>query len=212
MKILYYALITASLLILLFNRQRLDRRLYLFIPLLIFALLPDGTGDLLGPNHWLTNLTFTIYSPVEYLLLCIIIASYLKNRWIKKIIYYSIPLFAVFSVIVQVWLKPLGFFYKYLDVLVEDPLLCLWTLFYFFQFAADEDEVSFKDNPMFWISIGNLLFYSASTFSYGFGGYLAHLGNAEYADIVFWIGRIFNLVLYLFYIIAFTSTIWKRKF
>lgn len=210
-KLFYYLLITASLSILLLNRQRIDRRLYLFIPLLILALLPDGANDVLGEKHWFSNFAFIIYTPLEYLLLCIIIASYLHSKTIRKFIYISIPVFIVISLVDQLWLKKNGnYFYQYLDALIENPLVCVWTLFYFFQLAADDKELSFKNNPMFWICIGNLLFYSASTFSYGFGGYLAHPGNRKYADIVNWIGRIFNIVMYTFYIIAFSCT-WKMR-
>lgn len=212
LKILYYILITASLLILLLNRQRLDRRLYLFIPLLIFALLPECSRDLLGEGHWLHQLTFALYSPIEYFILCLVIASYLKNQKVRKVIYYSIPVFIIISLVIQIWLKPMGNFYKYLDMQIEHPLLCIWTLVYFFQLASDKKELSFKENPMFWISIGHLFFYSASTFSYGFGSYLAHIGNEEFSDIVNWISKIFNLVLYLFYTIAFISPCWIRKY
>lgn len=106
----------------------------------------------------------------------------------------------------------MGNFYKYLDMQIEHPLLCIWTLVYFFQLASDKKELSFKENPMFWISIGHLFFYSTSTFSYGFGSYLAHIGNEEFSDIVNWISKIFNLVLYLFYTIAFISPCWIRKY
>ncbi|MFN8242774.1 MAG: hypothetical protein U0X40_01865 [Ferruginibacter sp.] len=181
------------------------------MPLLILALLSDGATDLLGSDHWFRNFVFIIYTPLEYLLLCLIIASYLHNKTIRKIIYISIPVFIIISLVDQLWLKEKGsYFYDYLDVLIENPLICVWTLFYFFQLASDNNELSFRNNPMFWVCLGNLLFYSATSFSYGFGGYLKHIGNKEYADIVDFIGKVFNLLLYFFYIIAFSCT-WTRK-
>lgn len=204
MKILYYILIAAALLTLLVNLRRLDRRLHLFIPLLILALLPDSTQDILGRNSWAHDFLFSIYTPLEYLLLSLIIASFLHNRITKNIIYATIPLVILISVYVQGWLKQKGMFYAYLDILVASPLLTIWSLLYFFQLAADKQETQVNKNPMFWISLGNLLFYSGSTFSYSFGGYLQQTGAADVTkEFVYGIGRIFNLVLYIFYIIGF---------
>lgn len=204
LKILYYILITASLLALFINRKRLDRRLYLFFPLLLLALATELTGDYFPTLNRLHDFLFSIYTPLEYLLLCLIITSFLKNRTTKLIIYATLPLVTVISVYVQVWLKQRGMFYAYLDILVASPLLTIWSLLYFFQLAADKQETQVGKNPMFWISLGNLLFYSGSTFSYSFGGYLQQAGATEVTkEFVYNIARIFNLVLYIFYIIAF---------
>jgi hypothetical protein len=212
MKTIYYLLITASLLALLLNRRRLDRRLYLFIPLLLLALVPDGLKDVLGEQHWLQNFFFSIYTPVEYTLLCLVLISYLKKKRLRMVIYISIPVFILVSLSVQLWLKQGDSFFEYLDILIESPLLCTWTLLYFFQLAADKDETGVVRNPMFWIAIGNLIFFSSSIFSYGFGGYLEYVAyEKKYIDFVYNLGRYANLLLYIFYIIAFSLPWMKRK-
>jgi hypothetical protein len=212
MKELYYLLMAASLLALLVNRRRLDRRLFLFAPLLLLALLSDGSADIFGNEHWLHNFIFTIYTPVEYGLLSIITASFLQNEAWKKAIYYSIPVFAIASIGIQVWLKPLGSFYTYLDASIGAPLLCLWTLLFFVELSADRNITPFVRNPLFWIATGNLLFYSVSAFSYSFRGYLKENGSADYVEILDWVTRMGNLLLYFFYLIAFSLPWATRKY
>jgi hypothetical protein len=93
--------------------------------------------------------------------------------------------------------------YKYLDLMIESPFLCAWTILYLFETVKQEEEFEVTRNPMFWISLGNLLFFSGSFFSYGFGSYLAAKGNTHAADIIFWIARVLNILLYILYFIGF---------
>lgn len=213
MKILYYIILAASLLALLLNRKRLDRRLLLFIPLQVFSLFTELSGDVLPENDHLHNFLFSIYTPVEYLIICLVLISFLENKKLRRIIYYSIFIFIPFSLFVQIELKSLGEFYKYLDVLAEAPLLSLWTILFFLHFAyANNEKVLLKHAPMFWISIGNLLFFSVSAFGYGFGKYLKYKGYNNYAEALMTIIHIFNMMQYLFFLIAFTIPNWKRKY
>lgn len=213
MKILYYIILAASLLALLLNRKRLDRRLLLFIPLQLFALCTELSNEVFGKGHWLYDFLFSIYTPVEYLIICVVLISFLENKRLRRIIYYSIFVFIPVSLFVQIELKPLGDFYEYLDVLVEAPLLSLWTLLFFLQFAyANNEKVLLRHAPMFWISIGNLLFFSVSAFGYGFGKYLKYKGYTDYEEALMTIIHIFNMMQYLFFLIAFTIPNWKRKY
>ncbi|HYE55557.1 MAG TPA: hypothetical protein VD996_11960, partial [Chitinophagaceae bacterium] len=56
---------------------------------------------------------------------------------------------------------------------------------------------------MFWISLGNLLFFSGSFFSYGFGSYLESKERLATANTIYMIARILNILLYILYFIGF---------
>jgi hypothetical protein len=170
----------------------------------------EGVRFLL-PLSILAQFLFSIYTPAEYLLLCCFITSILRSKNKKKIIYISIPFFIVLSFIVQFKVESTNYFYKYLDVLVEAPLMLTWTLFYFFQLFSDEENFHFTSNPLFWISVGNLLFFSASFFSYGFGSYFQNLKQNDFSEAVRWIARTLNILLYIFYIIGFLCSGQKKS-
>jgi hypothetical protein len=210
MKEFYLLLIAASLLMLMINRSRLDKRLQLFAPLLIMALLADGLPSWLGKEHPLSKTFFTVYTPVEYTLQALVICSFLKNPQRRKIIFVSIPVFVMVALFIQLWLQQ-DAFYKYADILIQAPLICLWSMFYFSELAADGDNTSNRANPMFIISFAHILFFSAGFFSYGGRTYFEGIGNEDYAERAAWIGRAFNLVMYALYLTAFSIPLWPRK-
>ena len=209
-EVLYYILITVSLVSLIYNLKNLPDEFRLFIPLLLLSLTVEGTRFILPDRHSLSIFLFSIYTPVEYVLISLIIISFLSSVRKRKIIWISIPFFIFFSFYAQFGIKNSGVFYRYLDVLIESPLIFTWTLFYFFQLFSDEVNFYFRSNPRFWISAGNLLFFSGSFFSYGFGAYLHNTNRSNLAETVFWIERILNIFLYIFYIIGFLC-VGKKK-
>lgn len=209
---LYYLLVFASLLILIFRRKKLDKRVQIFIPLLLLSLAVEGARFTLTNDHPIPKFLFSIYTPIEYFLLSLFAISILNSNLIKKMIWGTIPVFVVLSLFVQFKMESSNYFYKYLDVLIEAPLVLTWTLLYVFQLFSDEKTFHFKSNPVFWISMGNLLFFSGSFFSYGFGSYLHNAGQYNLSEAIFWIERVLNIFLYIIYVIGFLCSNQKKLF
>lgn len=211
MKLLYFILMAASLAALLLNRRQLDKRLHLLIPLLALALLPDGLKVLLGAGHWLRDFCFTIYTPIEFVIICVIYSRYIKNPAWRKVMRISAVIFVPLALYIQIWLRPAEGFYKYMDVLTASPLLCTFTLLLFFQLATENTESKVFMQPVFWVIVANLVYYSCSCFSYGFGSYLNHIkSDKEIVLRIYKFAKYANLVLYGLYLFAF-SLPWIRK-
>lgn len=202
MEVFYYILVIISFAILLLTKGA-NKQLKLFIPLLLLTLIVEGARFILSKDNLVAVSLFSIYTPTEYLLLSLFAASIIKPSYKRTIIYFSIPFFVIISLVLQFKVDSPNYFYKYLDVLIEAPLMLMWSLFYIFQLFTDEETFHFKSNPFFWISVGNLLFFAGSFFSYGFGSYLHNMEQYKLADAIFWIARILNIVLYIFYNIGF---------
>lgn len=202
MQLFYYILLIISFIILLLTKGAY-KQLRFFLPLLLLSLVVEGARFLLNTNSPIAKFLFSIYTPSEYLLLSLFAASIIKTSHKSTIIYFSIPVFVTLSLLLQFKGDSPNYFYKYLDVLIEAPLISIWSLFYIFQLFTDEETFHFKSNPFFWISVGNLLFFAGSFFSYGFGSYLHNVGQHGLADAILWIARILNIVLYIFYNIGF---------
>jgi hypothetical protein len=208
MKTFYLLLIATALLTLLINRRHLDKRLHLFIPLLTIALLADGLRSWLGTEHPVSELFFTLYTPVEYTLQALVVCSYLKDIKQRRLVLISIPFFVGVALWIQLVMGRQGSIYEYADVLVQSPLICTWTLLYFYQLLREQSETTHRGNPMFIISIAHLLFFSAGFFSYAFRNVFP---DTDYGSIIKGIGRASNLLLYALYLVAFAIPRLKQK-
>lgn len=204
-KTIYY--ITLSLAFIASLRAVKHPKYILFIPLLAVGLLVEVLIDILPKTPEMTKIKSTyitaLYIAVEYAFLSWIISNFIRSTWKKKLIRYSIfflvPLFVVIRFTIAVTCKTYG----YLDLMIEAPFLCLWTIFYLFETAMHDEEFEITSNPMFWISLGNLLFFSGSFFSYGFGSYMVANEELETAQKIYWIAKGLNILLYILYFIGF---------
>lgn len=198
LKYVYYGVMVIALLGSL--RGYKHRQYMLFIPLLALSLAVEVIREFLTENekHYLT-----FFIAVEYTLLALIISNFIHSAAKRLIIRASIFVLVPLFVFIQIVLVPKSESYKYMDLLIESPFLCAWTILYLFETVKQEEEFEVTRNPMFWISLGNLLFFSGSFFSYGFGSYLQYKDNKHLADIIFWIARVLNVLLYILYFIGF---------
>ncbi len=197
LKYVYYGVMVLALLASL--RGIKYRRYVLFVPLLALSLAVEIAKPFASDEatHYLN-----FFIAVEYTLLALIISNFMhsvnKRRIIRASIFILVPLFIFIRLVLA-----RNIAYQFLDLLVEAPFLCAWTILYLFETVKQEEEFEVTKNPMFWISLGNLLFFSGSFFSYGFGSYLQYKGNTHLAEIIFWIARALNVLLYILYFIGF---------
>jgi hypothetical protein len=196
LKIVYYGIMAIALL---GSLRGYNRKGYvLFIPLLALSLAVEILRlvypELIRPLR--------LFIPMEYTLLSLIISTFINSRTKRLIIRSSIFILVPIFIFIELYLADQSRSYKYLDLMIASPFLCVWTILYLFETVKQEEEFEVTRNPMFWISLGNLLFFSGSFFSYGFGSYLA-FKNSDLAETVFWIARILNILLYILYFIGF---------
>lgn len=203
LKAVYYAIMALSLLA---SLRGYNRRGYvLFIPLLALSLIVEILRHFIPEFHNLARLFFA----AEYTLLTLIISTFIHSRTKRLIMRSSIFVLVPVFVLIELNLLEQNWSNKYLDLLIGSPFICLWTILYLFETVKQEEEFEVTKNPMFWISLGNLLFFSGSFFSYGFGSYLAYKGSGL-AETIFWIARVLNILLYILYFIGFLCLRMKK--
>jgi hypothetical protein len=187
-----------------------NRKYILFIPLIGFVLIVEVLRQLIGITEVDKSiLLFAVI--VEYSLLSWILSNFIQSNTKRRIIIASIFVLVPVFILMQLTLMSKGDSYRYLNQMIQAPFICVWTVFYLFEAAKNDEEVNITKNPMFWISLGNLLFYSGSFFSYGFGSYLLSKGSTQ-SEAIFWIARILNILLYIFYFIGFLCLQTKRLY
>lgn len=201
LKYLYYALLIIGFFVLLFKRKahlRADRLLQLFVPIYISVILAEISFDVFG-IYW----PYHINRIVECCCLFIYYFSLLGNSIIKLIIKAG---FIIFLLVYSYcyFLHVSNFFiYMNTDFLVESFFISIFSLLYLIQLYEKDDIVFFKQNPHFWIVLGNLLFYSGCLFQIGFSAYLREHDKTLYT-LIGYVNYILNLLLFSLYIKAFT--------
>ena len=208
LKIVYYVAVTLAFIA--SFRSLTDRRYILFIPLLLLGLLVELAAVLHVFSKQTVDCISAVYSIVEYALLAYIISNFISSRAKQLLVRHSILVLVPFLIIIQLTIANKNKTFEYLTLLIESPLICIWTILYLFETASQDHEFEVSQNPMFWISLGNLLFFSGSFFSYGFGSYLRAKGSENIANTIFWIARILNILLYILYFIGFLCLKKKR--
>jgi hypothetical protein len=200
-KILYYGVLCIAL-IMSFRTIKYSRYI-LFIPLIAFSLIIELAREYLVHESPIDKATLLLIVMVEYSLLSLIISNFIQSKMKRKMIIYSNFLMIPLFIILQLFVVSVNESYRFLNQMIAGPLICAWTILYLFDTAKHDEEFAITRSPMFWISLGNLLFYSGSFFSYGFGPYLLLKGNKDVAEAIFWIARILNILLYILYAIGF---------
>jgi hypothetical protein len=210
MSTVYYSILIFCFFLLLLNKKYVGK-LFIFLALLLLSAITVEGLRFLFPNTIISNFAFSVYTPIEYTLLSIIYYLLLKKTVVRNLILISIPLFLILSFYVQFFLSSNNFFIKYIDVLIQSPLVCLMSILYLFEISIEEKDNEFKSNTFSWISIANILFFAGSFFSYAFGSFLLNKGSKTESDLVFLVSKYLNILLYILYAIGFIFSKWKKQ-
>ena len=201
LKYLYYSLILLGFFILLFKSKNLLKPgnfLQLFIPIYISVIITEISFDV-----------FAIYWPyhlnrlVECTSLFLYYFSILKNSAVKLFIKLAFVIFLLVYANCYILHTNNFFIYMNTDFLVESFFISLFSLLYLINLYDNDDIVFFTQNPHFWIVLGNLLFYSGCLFQIGFSKHLREHDKTLYS-LIGYVNYILNLLLFSFYIKAFT--------
>lgn len=80
--------------------------------------------------------------------------------------------------------------------LVGGILLCMWSLFYFFQLFRDVGEAPLEQNPTFWVSVGVIFFYAGCFFIYGYANAISKYDRKLASDMYEVINHLLNCLYY----------------
>lgn len=106
---------------------------------------------------------WSIYTIVEYSLFSLVIYHTLKNKILKNIVVYCIPLFIVFTTIIYFISKSQKDSFDSISITVEYIILILFTLLYFYEEISIPKTTFIYASFQFWNIVG-ILIYSTGTF------------------------------------------------
>jgi len=206
LKYIYYILLVSGFLILLIKRKKLDTLFFYFFPLYFFILLTQITSDILVPYG---IKTYPYYHINQYIGASIFNAYYfslLHRKSNKRFVIIGFVLFTLYFVYHFLYRIENIFNSDFSDFALEGLFICIYVVLYLLELYRKDDVVILNKTPHFWISIGNLIFFSGCIFIMGFSSYVIK----NYTKL-FYINYFLNLLLYSLYIKAFTCNLATRK-
>ncbi len=194
MKFIYYALLLSGLAITIIRWRCLDRSLHLFAPLYIAILVTEATCDL-TKAYFLYHINQAIGTILLFSYYYLLLAS---NR-LSKLIWVALALYLGYFTAYFIRFPALFIKFDPIDFVVEGAFITLFSLYYLIELYRSQEQVKFLRYPHFWITAGNLIFYSGASFFMGFALTLWKVNKTLYTQLVP-IVQILNLMLYSLYI------------
>lgn len=197
MKIIYYALLLSGLCILLVRWKKVDKAVHLFLPLYFSTIITE-----LVVGWYNQFFLYHINQAIECFLLCFYYFLLFKNKYARQfVVAYFIIYLGFFSFY---FIKQPEYFFNYdpIDFVAEGAFICIFSVLFLIELYRSNEEVIINRNPHFWISVGNLFFYSGASFFMGFALNMLK-GNTHLYMQLRYIVDFLNLLLYSLYIKAF---------
>ncbi len=158
-----YTTYLAAFLGLLFFRK-LKGEIKILVFLVFFKVFSEIVTSALSANG-IRNLFVThIYAPIELIFLALMFAEATKTYISKKIYYYSILIFLIFSVINVIFFESINNFNS-LGRTLQSVFVIGFCFIYFFQ-LLDQLQVKYvQELPFFWVTCALMLYFAGSLFS-----------------------------------------------
>jgi hypothetical protein len=156
-------------------------------------------------NIWVYN----IYIVPEYLFYIFFFYSYLKKSIAKRIVILSSVGYALFAFANIFWIQKMYTLNSY-TIIIGNLLVVFLALNYFNQSLSNKRLTKETSQPLFWISVASLIFFSGSLPYFIFMDYLVK-NNIAMAVALFYILLILNTFMYSLYLIAFLCNLHSQK-
>jgi hypothetical protein len=138
---------------------------------------------------------FHIYTPLEYMVICLFFLETLSDRMVKKIVGWSIPFFIALSIVFSLFVQKVRENNSYINI-IESILIICWTLLFFKEVLQLRQATVLYKYPLFWVSGGILVYFTETMVINGLLAYMVR-HSMELARLTYRISFMFKYLLYL---------------
>lgn len=164
--------------------------------LIFFDFLVEAIGHILYflkiSNHFL----WPIFILIEFTLLARIYKSEFKKMAVSRFIPIVTLLFIAY--VIADWLMAPNDDLSALPHFTEGVLILLLVLCYYYKNLSSFIETPLERQPMFWLSTGLFIYFSANSVIFIFSNYIQML-SLNFFNLIWFTHSIFNILLYIFY-------------
>lgn len=198
---LYIGIVAMTFVISLVESHRHVRPVRTLSLLLGLVIMVELTGLYANETHQNMQWLYRAYAAIEYGFLGYVYSAHFSQPSLRRAVFLSVGLFAVFSIISAVWSPDLS---KAPTAVysVEWTLILLLVMLYFVELYRSDQLVSLTAQPLFWISIGNFIFYAGTFFLMGLIHQIKQ-NDMELAKRIFVINPILNIIMYALWSVGF---------
>jgi multisubunit Na+/H+ antiporter MnhB subunit len=164
--------------------------------LIFFDFLAEAIGHVLYflkiSNHFL----WPIFITIEFTLLARIYQSEFRKMAIGRFIPIVTLLFITY--VIADWLMAPDGDLSAIPHFTEGVLILLLVMCYYYKNLSSLLETRLEHQPMFWLSTGLFIYFSANSVIFIFSNYIQML-SLQFFNLIWFTHAIFNILLYIFY-------------
>ena len=198
---IYFGILILSFLAGIYRFPKLNRANKFFFILIGITLLSEIIASYFRDKKILTGnlIQYHIFHIIEYILICYGYFIEVKSKYI----FWGIPLGVLLSIFLSIFIQPITSFNSYFvnTELFIFTLLSVWTLLKLLQIKT---ELSFISFPIFWVSIGWILYTVCNVFFFGTNNTYFQKGSI-FETIFFRLLYFSNYLLYLAFTVGFLA-------
>jgi hypothetical protein len=199
-----------SLMVAVFSYQYLKgSNLFWFIPFLILTNIQEwGSHYGLFTYNDNNSLSVNIFTTIEFMFYSWLFYQEITKNSYRKIIFTTSLILLVAIIINILFVQGPHTIHTY-TFLGGSVLMVFFVFLYFYDLFFKEQAVVLRNNPIFWICIGLLFYYTGMFSIYAFLHVVSDEMKVRYAGLFFILVNVFNIILYSCFTIAFLCRRWK---
>jgi hypothetical protein len=171
------------------NHSTAFRRLTIYLSLtLLVEIITHYLNILQRPFLFI----YVIFAPIEYFFISRLYLESFTNIFLRRSVLISIWFYTILSILAICYYQTNT---HYLLFNLRGILIVSLTLIYFTTLYLKESDFELKDLPLFWVSVGNFLFWPGIFFVMSLVPVLVET-NKELNDRIFLLNPFLNTVLY----------------
>lgn len=199
-EVAYFSLLVIGLTVGLLKIRTFQRSGKIILYLLAFTFISEVISEICRAILRNNMMVFHIYNPVQYTLMAIAYNQEIKHG---KIIWLTIVGYLAFAILNAIFWQP--FFEEYCSYSfnVNVILVSSLSLYYLYRLLNEETDNAFTQYPLFWISVGYLIYNCINILGLGAFNHLS--ADSKLAYILEVIRTLSNYMLYSMFIVAFLT-------
>lgn len=184
---------------------RLDRNSLLLFILLVCASFPQLGSAFL--SHEKKNILYNIYTIVDHVFWALIFYLNSRRLGLKLVILFSVILFSLYSINL---FSQSGLHSRFFTELValNHLIQVIWVLSFYYSLYMEEDIYELEKMPIFWYSLGLLLYAPSSYFLFV---YYEEVRDQNMYPELWIIHNLVNTLMYLVFSVGMYANIYRRS-
>lgn len=198
--VIYFSVVSIAALLGIYQVQKLADSSKVLLLLILYTLLSEAGSELCKILFNNNMMVFHIYNPVQYTLMAIAYNQEIKQG---KIICLTVVGYLAFAILNAIFWQP--FFEEYCSYSfnVNVILVSSLSLYYLYRLLNEETDNAFTQYPLFWISVGYLIYNCINILGLGAFNHLS--ADSKLAYVLEVIRTLSNYMLYSMFIVAFLT-------